>query len=73
MDNDRVLFLRAENGIIVELYHRTWDGSGVERHLFPYSPDKWDGDVLAEAINFAFSKRIQATSLLNIQPADPIS
>ncbi len=62
MDNNRVSFIRAENGIILEIYHHTWDGSNVERHIFPYKDGILDSEVLASAINIAFGTRIKAQS-----------
>lgn len=68
MNNDKVIFLRAENGILVEVYHRTWDGSNVERKFFS-NENVTDDEALADAMAFGFSRTVNIKPSLDVIPA----
>jgi hypothetical protein len=63
MDTDRITFLKADNGIILEMSSRNWDGSGIERYVFPYSDNETVYETLSKVINFVFKNKLEAKVL----------
>lgn len=57
MENEKVTFIQAENGIIVEIQEKNWDGHSVKRKLFQYPPNAQPHSIrltTLKAIEFAF-------------------
>lgn len=63
MNNDKISFIKANNGIIVEKQIKDWDGSHTERELLTYPTDnftskeeleKFKLQCLSKALNVAF-------------------
>jgi len=71
MDSEKVSFVRAENGIVVEIQDKNWDGHTIRRKIFEYSDDILDEEILSAAINFAFNGRVGAKSLMKLPQPVP--
>jgi hypothetical protein len=57
MKDDKITFIKAENGIIVEIQAKEWDGHTIERKLFfKINRDSTELDILREALFFAFKQ-----------------
>ena len=53
MKSERISFTKASNGIIVEIQHKTWDGTSTERIIFQ-GQDTEESLTLKKALNYAF-------------------